>query len=219
MAADPAGDKDEAKEVASAVPFGPGFFLGQLRAFARERCPDPGEGLPNVELHLAVLPHHPRHDPSGPWHGRACSASRPATGARRATDRGNAVRHHRRGRFRAMGARVLGPVVSRPAIGRSSLDVRMTSSPETPGAMSRAATPSHARRLACGRFVLGRAHVEGPRPACGCTARERRRHREHDDGDGSCCVRRHAFLRSALLTGCRPRGPLEQGRLLRVDLA
>ena len=35
-------------------PFGPGFFLGQLRAFARDRCPDPGEGLPAVQIHLAT---------------------------------------------------------------------------------------------------------------------------------------------------------------------
>jgi hypothetical protein len=35
------------------VPFGPGFFLGQLRAFARDRCPDPAEGLPAVQIHLA----------------------------------------------------------------------------------------------------------------------------------------------------------------------
>ena len=34
--------------------FGPGFFLGQLRAFARERCPDPAEGLPSVSVHLAT---------------------------------------------------------------------------------------------------------------------------------------------------------------------
>lgn len=34
-------------------PFGPGFFLGQLRAFARDQCPDPAEGLPAVQLHLA----------------------------------------------------------------------------------------------------------------------------------------------------------------------
>ncbi len=36
------------------VPFGPGFFLGQLRAFARDRCPDPAEGLPAVQIHLAT---------------------------------------------------------------------------------------------------------------------------------------------------------------------
>lgn len=34
--------------------FGPGFFLGQLRAFARDGCPDPGEGLPCVSVHLAT---------------------------------------------------------------------------------------------------------------------------------------------------------------------
>ena len=35
-------------------PFGPGFFLGQLRAFARDRCPDRAEGLPAVQIHLAT---------------------------------------------------------------------------------------------------------------------------------------------------------------------
>lgn len=34
-------------------PFGPGLFLGQLVAFVRDRCPDPSEGLPVVEVHLA----------------------------------------------------------------------------------------------------------------------------------------------------------------------
>lgn len=34
--------------------FGPGFFLGQLCAFAREECPDPGEELPSVSVHLAT---------------------------------------------------------------------------------------------------------------------------------------------------------------------
>jgi hypothetical protein len=34
-------------------PFGPVFFLGQLGAFVRDKCPDPGEGLPVVEIHLA----------------------------------------------------------------------------------------------------------------------------------------------------------------------
>ncbi len=33
-------------------PFGPGFFLGQLGSFVRDRCPDPAEGLPHVEVHL-----------------------------------------------------------------------------------------------------------------------------------------------------------------------
>lgn len=37
---------------AAGAPFGPAFFLTQLRAFARERCPAPEEGLPAVELHL-----------------------------------------------------------------------------------------------------------------------------------------------------------------------
>lgn len=34
------------------VPFGPGFFLSQLQALARDCCPDPAEGLPSVTLHL-----------------------------------------------------------------------------------------------------------------------------------------------------------------------
>ncbi len=38
--------------VASNIPFGPLFFLEQLRAFVRDRCPPPGEGLPVLELHL-----------------------------------------------------------------------------------------------------------------------------------------------------------------------
>ena len=49
-----AADGPAAAELVSRAPFGPGFFLGQLRAFARERCPDPGELLPCVELHLAT---------------------------------------------------------------------------------------------------------------------------------------------------------------------
>ena len=39
-------------ELMRQVPFGPAFFLGQLRAFVRDRCPEPGEGLPVVELRL-----------------------------------------------------------------------------------------------------------------------------------------------------------------------
>lgn len=41
-------------EEQGAPPFGPGFFLGQLRAFARDRCPDPTERLPAVTVHLAA---------------------------------------------------------------------------------------------------------------------------------------------------------------------
>jgi hypothetical protein len=41
-------------DLAVGAPFGPGFFLGQLRAFARDRCPNPAEMLPSVELHLAT---------------------------------------------------------------------------------------------------------------------------------------------------------------------
>jgi hypothetical protein len=47
-----AEESDRPAEVTSTAPFGPGFFLGQLGAFARERCPDPAEALPVVELHL-----------------------------------------------------------------------------------------------------------------------------------------------------------------------
>lgn len=32
--------------------FGPGFFLGPLRRFVRDRCPDPKEDLPVVAVHL-----------------------------------------------------------------------------------------------------------------------------------------------------------------------
>ena len=54
MTTAPAAEENEPREFASTAPFGPGFFLGQLGAFARERCPDPGEALPVVELHLAT---------------------------------------------------------------------------------------------------------------------------------------------------------------------
>ncbi len=54
MAAERTIDEPAPAELLSRAPFGPGFFLGQLRAFARERCPDPGELLPCVELHLAT---------------------------------------------------------------------------------------------------------------------------------------------------------------------
>jgi hypothetical protein len=37
----------------SRCPFGPTFFLMQLRAFVRDRCPNLSEGLPSVQLHLA----------------------------------------------------------------------------------------------------------------------------------------------------------------------
>lgn len=36
-----------------AVPFGPAFFLTNLGAFVRDRCPTPTEALPVVHLHLA----------------------------------------------------------------------------------------------------------------------------------------------------------------------
>ena len=34
-------------------PFGASFFVNQLRRFVRDRCPEPSEHLPIVELHLA----------------------------------------------------------------------------------------------------------------------------------------------------------------------
>lgn len=49
-----AGGRDAAiVALAQSWPFGPVFFLGQLGAFVRERCPEPGEGLPVVEIHVA----------------------------------------------------------------------------------------------------------------------------------------------------------------------
>lgn len=39
--------------LASTLPFGPMFFLEQLHAFVRDRCPNPDEHLPAVEVHLA----------------------------------------------------------------------------------------------------------------------------------------------------------------------
>lgn len=52
--ADAPNEDEPLTAVAVAAPFGPSFFLGPLRAFARERCPDPQEGLPAVEVHLAT---------------------------------------------------------------------------------------------------------------------------------------------------------------------
>lgn len=40
----------------SRCPFGPAFFLTQLAAFVRERCPDRGE-LPKVDLWIEGAPH------------------------------------------------------------------------------------------------------------------------------------------------------------------
>ena len=48
------GDSRDGQEIIDRGPFGPGFFAGQLKAFARECCPDPAEMLPAVELHLAT---------------------------------------------------------------------------------------------------------------------------------------------------------------------
>jgi hypothetical protein len=54
MAKEAGEERKEPAEIPMSAPFGPGFFLGQLGAFARERCPDPAEALPVVELHLAT---------------------------------------------------------------------------------------------------------------------------------------------------------------------
>ena len=45
-------DGDAVEAAASAAAFGPAFFTTQLAAFVRDRCPDPSEALPSVELHL-----------------------------------------------------------------------------------------------------------------------------------------------------------------------
>lgn len=41
------------EELVMRWPFGPIFFLQQLMGFVRDRCPNPEEVLPAVELHLA----------------------------------------------------------------------------------------------------------------------------------------------------------------------
>jgi len=48
-----AGGEDAVAELA-ALPycFGPAFFLSHLRRYVRDACPSPGEGLPQVEVHL-----------------------------------------------------------------------------------------------------------------------------------------------------------------------
>jgi hypothetical protein len=57
--ADPTGGSDEAAtetelmKASEAYPFGPGFFLTQLRAFVGEQAPQPSDGLPWVEIHIA----------------------------------------------------------------------------------------------------------------------------------------------------------------------
>lgn len=43
----------QAEAVDARWPFGPLFFLSQLRGFIRDRCPDPQNALPELELHLA----------------------------------------------------------------------------------------------------------------------------------------------------------------------
>jgi hypothetical protein len=52
--AEPPEVAPDAPPAASGAPFGPGFFLGQLRAFARECCPSHLEPLPSVFIHLAT---------------------------------------------------------------------------------------------------------------------------------------------------------------------
>ena len=41
-----------AQELTSRHAFGPLLFLGELAGFVRDRCPDPADGLPRVELRL-----------------------------------------------------------------------------------------------------------------------------------------------------------------------
>jgi hypothetical protein len=45
-------EQEPADEAGVGPPFGPAFFLGQLRAFILDRCPAPEAGLPLVEIHL-----------------------------------------------------------------------------------------------------------------------------------------------------------------------
>lgn len=54
MAGDCTTADEQARQLVPLSPFGPAFFVGQLRAFARDRCPDPAESLPIVEIHLAT---------------------------------------------------------------------------------------------------------------------------------------------------------------------
>lgn len=66
----------------SRCPFGPRFFLSQLAAFVRERCPDPGE-LPRVDLWIDGEPHTichvvaiaPRWLALAVWNGRGDTAT------------------------------------------------------------------------------------------------------------------------------------------------
>ena len=53
-ASPPTEAEAEKLSAASLAPFGPGFFLEQLGAFARERCPSHLEPLPSVLIHLAT---------------------------------------------------------------------------------------------------------------------------------------------------------------------
>lgn len=48
-----AADRDLLEACELRYAFGPVFFLTHLRAFVRDHCPDPAEGLPAVELALA----------------------------------------------------------------------------------------------------------------------------------------------------------------------
>jgi hypothetical protein len=51
---EPARDElsDAARIAELRCPFGPVFFLTHLKAFIRDRCPEPAEGRPVVRLHL-----------------------------------------------------------------------------------------------------------------------------------------------------------------------
>lgn len=59
-AADTAGETERHRARAALMgasrrlPFGPVFFMTQLRGLASDKCPDPALGLPVVELHLAT---------------------------------------------------------------------------------------------------------------------------------------------------------------------
>lgn len=43
----------QAEVIDARWPFGPLFFMSQLRGFIRDRCPDSQNALPELELHLA----------------------------------------------------------------------------------------------------------------------------------------------------------------------
>jgi hypothetical protein len=57
MTAEPDSARSDAPqlllEADRVFPFGPSFFLHHLGGFVRDRCPDPQEHMPVVEVHLA----------------------------------------------------------------------------------------------------------------------------------------------------------------------